>query len=675
MPTLLSSLDKDIAQTRLIAATEQMCLALQRASRSLYVRDAADFCCAIADETGRFVAYPQGIGVSGFLGLDVSSVVATVADREGLEPGDVILTNDPYLSDGLSTHLPDVHAIAPYFDRGRIIGYGWAFVHVSDVGGRVPSSVSVLNDSIFAEGMRIPPVKYVRGTTIDWGVESLLLANTRTPAANDGDLRAMLAALDTGRTRVAEVIGNHEPEAMASIGDYARTQTATRARRALGQLADGTYEFEDYLDNDGVSEIPLRVKVTATVEDGSVTLDFTGTDPQVEAALNVATFGRAHTWVVTRLFALIGTIDPDIPLNGGLMDVITMTAPLGSVLNPVPPAPVGVRHATTSRVNDVLSGALIQAAPAILPAASSGLVVPVVFAHDDGSGPSVHVVEPMVGGTGARLGADGIDGRDSGISNLSNNPVEIVEAGVGVRVLRYRLRPDSGGPGRWRGGCGLELEFEALTAGSLLARGLERLRFRPWGAEGGQPGLAAELIVNEDRDGETRLQIVDVYPLRAGDRVTLRTSGAGGYGDPFLRDPHAVLADVTSGLVGVDHARDTYGVDIREDGVDAKATVALRNGHIATTGWNPGSERARWSEVFETPALDALAERLVQVPIPERANARRTVVREVLTHLPDGFPVTAAGPAAVAAARARLAALIAELESGQIAENSRKLVN
>lgn len=665
MPTLLSSLDKDIAQTRLIAATEQMCLALQRASRSLYVRDAADFCCAIADVTGRFIAYPQGIGVSGFLGLDVSSVVTTVADREGLEPGDVILTNDPYLSDGLSTHLPDVHAIAPYFDGDRIIGYGWAFVHVSDVGGRVPSSVSVLNDSIFAEGLRIPPVKYVRRGSVDSGVEALLLANTRTPAANDGDLRAMLAALDTGRARAAEVVAEHEPEALASIGDYARTQTATRARRALAQLADGTYEFEDYLDNDGVSEIPLRVKVTVTVEDGSVALDFTGTDPQVEAALNVATFGRAHTWVVTRLFALIGTIDPDIPLNGGLMDVITMTAPLGTVLNPVSPAPVGVRHATTSRVNDVLSGALIQAAPAILPAASSGLVVPVVFAHDSGSGPSVHVVEPMVGGTGARLGADGIDGRDSGISNLSNNPVEIVEAGVGVRVLRYRLRPDSGGPGRWRGGCGLELEFEALTAGSLLARGLERLRFRPWGVEGGMPGVAAELIVNEGRDGEARLRIVDVYPLRTGDRVTLRTSGAGGYGDPFLRDPQAVMADVTSGLVSIAHACEAYGVVIGEDGVDNAATATLRGARAMRTGWDPGPERARWSEVFEPSANDALADRLSHLPIPQRAEARRTVVRQVLTQLPDDFPVLAADPAAVAAARARLTELIVELGSHQ----------
>ncbi len=651
---MLSAVEADIAQTRLIAATEQMCLALQRASRSLYVRDAADFCCAIADLTGMFIAYPQGIGVSGFLGLDVSAVVRDAASRERLEPGDVILTNDPYLSGGLSTHLPDIHAIAPYFDGAEIVAYGWAFVHVSDVGGRVPSSVSVMNDSIYAEGLRIPPVKYVRRGVIDQGIEALVLANTRTPEANDGDLRAMLAALEAGRARVAEVVARNGTGAMRRIGEYARTQTAARARRALSQLKNGRYEFEDYLDNDGISEIPVRIRVAVTIDDGSVLLDFTGTDPQVEAALNVATFGRAHTWVVTRLFALVGTLDPDIPLNGGLMDAIEMTAPYGTLLNPAPPAPVGVRHATTSRVNDVVSGALGQAAPGILPAASSGLVVPVVFADYQGTRQAVHVVEPMVGGTGARLGADGIDGRDSGISNLSNNPVEIIEAEVGVRILRYCIRPDSGGPGRWRGGCGLDLQFAALTDGFLLARGLERLRFRPWGVQGGLPGRPAELIVNEKTPAECRLRVVDVHQLQAGDLVTLRTSGAGGYGDPCLRDPAAVLADVTAGLVSAEHARDAYGVVVRDGLVDVTATARLRSGREPGTAWRPGPERARWSSVFEPAVLDELATRLAQLPIPRRAPARRALIRAVLRVLPDGFPVAEADARAISRARALL---------------------
>lgn len=664
---MISSLDIDIAQTRLIAATEQMCHTLQGASRSMYVRDAADFCCAIADTSGRFIAYPQGIGVSGFLGLDVSHAVAAVAKRDPLEPGDVILTNDPYLSRGLSTHLPDIHAIAPYFVDGEIVGYGWAFVHASDVGGRVPSSVSLLNDSIFAEGLRIPPVKYVRRGVIDPGIAAVIRANSRTPDANDGDLQAMVAALATGRERAHELTNRHGATALSVVGEYAISQTASRARRVLSQLADGSYDFEDYLDNDGVSDIPLRIRLRVTVRSGHLSLDFTGTDPQVEAALNVATFGTAHTWVVTRLFALVGTLDRDIPLNGGLMDVIDMTAPSGTVLNPVEPAAVGVRHATTSRVNDVLSGALIQAAPRVLPVASSGLVVPVVFSHHDGTRASVQVVEPMVGGTGARFGSDGIDGRDSGISNLSNNPVEVVEANAEVRLIRYGVRSDSGGAGRWRGGCGLELEFEALSNGALLARGLERLRFRPWGAEGGSAGLPAELIINEGREGEAQLRVIDVYPLNRGDRVTLRTSGAGGYGDPFTREPEAVLADVEAGLVSVAAAEALYGVAIVDDAVagggsqaviDVETTRRLRGAGTESAGWGFGLEREQWSSVFSPDALDRLARKLEDAPVSERAALKRSLISEVLTALPKGFPVERAEALQIENARALLDGLL-----------------
>lgn len=654
---MLSVLDKDIAQTRLVAAVEEMCLTLQRASRSLYVRETADFACAVADLTGTFVAYPQGIGVSGFVGLDISEAVRVVDEREGLEPGDVILTNDPYLSGALSTHLPDVHAIAPYFDGDRIVGYGWTFIHVSDVGGRVPSSVSVLNDSIFAEGLRIPPVKYVSRGEVVPGVDALLRANSRTPDANDGDLQAMLASLERGRARVADLVGEHGAGGFAQIGEHARAQTSVRARTALSRLADGEYTFADYLDNDAVSDVPLRIAVRARVEAGTVHLDFTGTDPQVESALNMVTQGRPHSWVLTRMFALIGTLDPDIPLNGGLMDVLTFESPRGTLLNAVAPAAVGVRHATVSRVNDVVSGALVQAAPHLLPAASSGLVVPVVFSPSSRETATVQVIEPMVGGTGARQGADGIDGRDSGISNLSNNPVEIVESSVGVRVLRYAVRRDSGGPGRWRGGCGLELEFEALEDGALLARGLERLRFRPWGFGGGQAGRATEMIVNEGRADERRLRVVDVVPLRTGDRVVLRTAGAGGYGHPFDRGTAEVVRDVLSGLVSVEQAQEVYGVLVEEGIVDEAATAARRAVRSAPTTWGMGSERDRWDEVFDSAGLDRLAAELQELPVAVRAARRRAVATQVLAHLPDGFPSVPAEPAQTA----RAAVLFTEL--------------
>ncbi|MEV7871606.1 hydantoinase B/oxoprolinase family protein [Streptomyces sp. NPDC088124] len=655
----------EIIGNKLGALTEEMCLTLQRTSRSLYVKETADFCCALAGPDGAFTAYPRGIGVSGFVGLDVRTAVDHVGP---LEPGDVIVTNDPYTSGGLATHLTDIQLIEPYFHDGEIIGYGWAFIHCSDIGGRVPSSLAPTNHEIYQEGLRIPPVKLLRAGEPSRDIAALLQANSRTPEANDGDLRAMLAALRTGRERLARVVAQHGAADVAAAHTDLVDHTADQATAALATLRDGTYRFTDYLDDDAVSPVPVRISVTATLDRGALHLDFTGTDPQVDAAFNIASHGRAHAWITTRVLALICTLDPGIPLNGGLIRPVTVTAPEGSVVNATPPAAVGIRHATASRVNDALGGALGLAAPEVMPAASSGLVVPVVVAESaPGGGQNVQVLEPMVGGTGARDGADGVDGRDSGISNLANNPVETVETEIGAEIVRYALRPDSGGPGRWRGGCGLELVFRVLGDDSrLLARGLERMRFRPWGTAGGGPGAPAELVINEGLPGERRYTKIDMVALRRGDTVTLRTSGAGGYGDPWTRDPGAVLADLGRGLVTERAAAATYGVAVTTgaDGrpvLDETATAELRRTPPAPPA-GAGPERAAWDAVHDTEAADRLVAALFRLPPSRRSTRRAAVHTAVLAALPAGFPVTAASAAEVAEARAVLDRRTAALE-------------
>ncbi|MEW1724194.1 hydantoinase B/oxoprolinase family protein [Streptomyces sp. NPDC093109] len=657
----------EIIGNKLGALTEEMCLTLQRTSRSLYVKETADFCCALAGPDGRFTAYPRGIGVSGFVGLDVRTAVEQAGP---LEPGDVIITNDPYTSGGLATHLPDIQLIEPYFHEGEIAGYGWAFIHCSDIGGRVPSSLAPTNHEIYQEGLRIPPVKLVRAGEPSRDIAALLAANSRTPEANDGDLRAMLAALRTGRERLARVIAQHGAADVAAAHTDLVDYTADKARAALAGLRDGTYRFTDYLDDDAVSPVPVRISVSVTLDRGALHLDFTGTDPQVDAAFNIASHGRAHAWITTRVLALICTLDPAIPLNGGLIRPVTVTAPEGSVVNARPPAAVGIRHATASRVNDALGGALGLAAPEVMPAASSGLVVPVVVAENaPGGGQNVQVLEPMVGGTGAREGADGVDGRDSGISNLANNPVETVETEIGAEIVRYALRPDSGGPGRWRGGSGLELVFRILGDDCrLLARGLERMRFRPWGSAGGGPGVPAELVVNEGRDDERRYGKIDMVALRKGDTVTLRTSGAGGYGDPWTRDAEAVLGDVRRGLVTVPAAARDYGVVIAAgaDGrvaLDAPATAALRLTPPAEPPHGAGPERAAWDAVHSTEAADRLIAALFGLTPSVRYARRAAVHTAVLAELPAGFPMVAGSDAQVTAARAVLKKLTEELET------------
>lgn len=658
---------RDIVTLKLRAASEEMCKTLQRTSRSLYVKETADFCCAIADTEGRFVAYPRNIGVSGFVGLNIKTAVDAAAESGPLRPGDVIITNDPYSTRGLATHLPDIQMIRPYFDGEEIVAYGWCFIHCSDIGGRVPSSISPTNDSIYAEGLQIPPVRIIREGTIDPDVERLVLRNTRTPEANRGDFQAMFAALETGSRRTTEILGQYGRLTLLETQTAVIEETAARTREALRVLTDGTYRFVDFLDHDGISTLPVRISVTITVRDGALDIDFTGTDPQVNSAFNIASQGTVHAWLTTRVLALVGTIDPEVHLNGGLIKDVTVTAPWGSLVNAERPAAVGVRHASSSRVNDTLSGALIQAASQVVPAASSGVVVPVVLSEQRPDGNVVQVLEPMVGGMGARYGADGVDGRDSGISNLSNNPVETVEAELSTTIHRYALRPDSGGPGQWRGGTGLELVFEVHASASLLTRGLERRVFRPWGYAGGRPGAQSELVINEGTEREQRFTAPDVVPIRPGDVVTLRTAGAGGYGPPFNRDPQAVLNDVESGLVNTESALRDYGVAITDGEVDQDATRSRRAQHTQPpgTGFDPGAESQRWQTVFPIDVYDEFVSALMEKSATERSALRERVLSDVVAQLPEKFPSIDAPEVAIARARSAFQEAVAHLRSSK----------
>ncbi|MGR3821811.1 MAG: hydantoinase B/oxoprolinase family protein [Salipiger marinus] len=631
----------EILGNKFASVTEEMCLTLQRTGRTLYVKETADFACALAGAEGRFFAYPRSIGVSGFVGLEcLPTIEAAVAACGALEPGDVILTNDPYRSTGLATHLPDLHMIEPYFHEGEIVAYGWCFVHCSDVGGRVASSISPVNTEIFQEGLRIPPLKLLRRGEMSPEVRLFLDANSRTPEANMGDIRAMLASLATGRRRVAQMLGQHGQTDLVAAQEALMAYAAGKAEAVLRRIPEGRYSFSDYLDDDAATRLPVRLSVTVEIRDGRVHLDFTGTDPQVATAMNIPSCGRPHAWLTLRMLALVQTLDRSAPLNAGLLRPLSITAPKGSLVNPEEPAATGVRHAAAIRVNDILNGAFGLALPDVLPAAASGTVIPIVMSEPKPSGGRmVQVIEPLIGGTGARHGHDGVDGRDSGISNLANNPVETVEAELGVEVLRYGLRPDSGGAGQWRGGCGMVLSFRVLTDGThILGRGMERLMFRPWGQAGGQPGLPGSLVVNEGCPRERRLGKIDVLEVNAGDIVTFRTPGAGGWGDPMARDPQAVLADLAAGFVTPDHARRAYGVVLCDGAVDNAATEALRRNAPASHGTVFGPEREAWDSIFGSALMDRLNAALLALPLARRQSRRREIYDTVLADLPSDFP-------------------------------------
>lgn len=638
----------EILSNKAIATAEEMGYALQRTGRTLYVKETADFGTALVKPDGKFFAYPAAIGVSGFIDLDCGPSIRAVKD---LAPGDVIVTNHPYASEGLATHTPDVHLIQPYFHEGKIICYGWSFIHITDVGGAVPSSISPRSREVYQEGFLIPPMKLVRAGEMNPDFLTLFLANCRTPDTNLGDIRAMLAALEVGRRRVMEMIAQHGLQTIVTAQHDIIEYTALRARAALRRLADGRYEFWDYLDDDLVTGIPLRIRLALTVKDGEAWIDYTGTDPQVMAAYNIPTGGRRHPWLTLKMVHFISTLDPTIPLNEGIFSPVHVHAPSGTIVNPTFPAATGVRHAAAIRVNETLAGALSKAAPDLLPACNGGVTIPVVLAEPTGANGqrNVIVVEPMIGGMGARKGHDGVDGRDSSISNLANNPLETVEGDAAIEVIDYAIRPDSGGAGQWRGGAGLVLTFRVLIEGAqVLGRGMERFRFQPYGAAGGRPGKSARTVLNLGGNDERELGKVDLLELKAGDVVTVMTPGGGGWGDPYRRDPAAVLSDLRRGFITAEAALRDYGVVMSGDAVDERATSARRaDAREAAGAFSFGLERDAWERVFDDARMNALIGALAGLPVSARQQERRRIMLAVV-------PELAADP------RASLATLLAD---------------
>jgi N-methylhydantoinase B len=622
----------EILLTNYAAIAEEAAQAVKRIGHTLYVTEAEDFAVALVGLDGKFFAYPREVGFLGFLDSDVLPTIESVPD---LQPGDVIATNHSYLSHGLCTHSPDMHLVAPIFHDGKIVAYSWSFAHMSDVGGSVPGSISATSTDIFQEGLLLPPVRLCRDDRIDETMLAILNANSRMPEKNLGDIRAMLSAHLILRERVREVIEKHGAETFVASQTELKSYAARRADTVLRKLKNGTYVFWDYLDDLPLSPLPVRFRIEMTVNDGHVHLDFTGTDPQTQAAFNIASNDRLNPYLSAELLNFIGSHDPDIPINAGILANVTATLPRGTIVNPIFPASVGSRGASVIRVADLLLGALYQAAPDMAPAACTGNGCPLTFIERsaDGMSQKVMVVQFATGGTGGSLERDGVDGRADGIMGVSNNPIETVEENGSLRILYYGVRPSSGGAGRWRGGAGLMLTLEATAPRcQVRLRGMDRFRFAPWGVAGGQPGERSRIILNIGREDEQELGKTEVVELEPGTTFTVMTAGGGGYGNPFERDPGAVLRDVELGMVTVESARDDYGVVLVEGSVDADATAALRErSQPRSQDISFGEDRTAFDAVFTDELLQRVDRILWNYPA-----SQRTIVRERL--LCDAFP-------------------------------------
>jgi N-methylhydantoinase B len=571
---VLDATTVEVIKGALIYVAEEMGIALRKSAYSPNIKERMDHSCALFDHRRRLVAQAEHIPVHlGSMAMAVQEGLRLFPGELG--SGDMLLLNDPYIS---GTHLPDLTLIAPIHHGGELIGYTANKAHHTDVGGRAPGSIAGDSTELYQEGLIIPPVRFVRAGAVDSEISGLIRSNVRTPEVQMGDMRAQIAANNTGIRRVKALIDEYGIEvlhgAMEAVMDYSES----RMRAEIRVIPDGIYEAEDWLEDSGTEDEPLRISATVTIDGDNIEFDFSGTSPQVAGPVN-APLGVTLAGV---FYTLISVTDPSIPVNDGCFRPLTLNIPEGCFLNPRRPAPVAGGNVETSQRNvDALMGAFAKALPDRVPAASQGTMNNVSIGGLRRDGSPWTFYETIAGGNGGRPNGDGVDGVHINMTNTMNTPIEALEAYLPLRFKAYRFRPDSGGPGMWRGGCGVERTWTLLSEGATLSLLGERHKIPPWGLQGGGPGALGEYVLLKRDGSKVILPSKCTVPIDEGDTLVIKTPGGGGYGNPFERPPTLVQEDVAHGLVSVESANRDYGVIIDPDSltVNIRATEALRKNH------------------------------------------------------------------------------------------------
>jgi N-methylhydantoinase B len=504
------AVELEILRTQLESVAEEMGSVLVRGAYSPNITERRDCSTALFDSEGRMLAQAEHIPVH--LGA-MPAAVDAVLDCEP-RPGDVFLLNDPFCG---GTHLPDVTLVSPLTHDGDIVAYAVSRAHHADIGGPTPGSMPAGAREMHAEGVRIPPVRYVDGGDHNEAIEALLLANVRDPDQRRADLRAQRGANERAGERLRELLADYGDRLLSAF-DAVIAYSRTRMERELAEIPDGTYRADDAMEGDGVTDEDIPVEVAVTVDGATVTVDFEGTAGQVAGNVNAPlSVARSAVYFVVRCVT-----DPEIPPNHGCYDPVTVDAPEGCLLNPRPPAAVvGGNVETSQRVADVVFAALTEPAPERVPAGGQGTMNNLVV----GSSEFVYY-ETIGGGAGATADSDGLSGVQVGMTNTLNTPVEALEAAYPLRVERYALRAGSGGRGRTRGGDGLvrSVTVETDATVSLLT---ERRRHSPRGVAGGEDGSPGRNRIGGQPVGAKVTRDID-----AGTTVTVETPGGGGYGTP-----------------------------------------------------------------------------------------------------------------------------------------------
>ncbi|MEE9262672.1 MAG: hydantoinase B/oxoprolinase family protein [Dehalococcoidia bacterium] len=570
---LVDPVTREVLQRRLTSIADEMQATLLRSAFSIIVKEGGDASSAVFDAQGQTVA--QALAVPMHLGSLTASVPGILKKHPTAEmqDGDVYIANDPYRG---GTHIPDITVMAPIFHGGEVVALGCTMAHHQDMGAITPG-VPATSTSIFQEGLNLPPLKLYAAGRPNETIHAVLRNNVRIPDIVLGDLGAQTAACNTGKARFLELVEEYGIDviraAINELQDYAERLT----RREISGIADGTYTFEDYMDNDGVDlDKRIKISVAVTIKGSQMEVDFSGTSPQVKGPYNIPPSGA----ITAASYAIRAVSELDIPNNAGYCRPINVITPRGTLVNPKPPAPVGARAATAARLVDTVLGAFARALPDRVIAASGGEPLNIFFGgFDPNSNKEFVGNEVSRSGLGARPTKDGVDVICTDIANRGSIPVEALEKDFPLRVVRYGLHNGSGGPGKYRGGLGLEKVYE-LTRGqnvTVTFRG-ERHYTSPWGLYGGLPGANAKAYVVCKGGKTEHIPSKRDFTMNAGDKLHIFTPGGGGYGDPLERDLALVLQDVLDARISPSAAEEDYGVviDLESEAVDLAKTRSLR---------------------------------------------------------------------------------------------------
>ena len=524
-PQWLDPIELAIFQSAVHSIAEEMGAALRRTALSPNIKERRDYSCAVFDSQGRVIAMGDHMPVHlGSMPMSVEAAIAAIH----FAPGDIAILNDPYAG---GTHLPDITMVLPVFVHSDTSPafYVANRAHHADVGGTFPGSMGPASE-IFQEGIRIPPVRIVRSGLVDREMLDLILLNVRTPKEREGDLQSQIGACRVGEQRTLELCDKYSPAKLQSLVEELLDYSERLVRAQLRTLPAGRFEAEDFLDDDGVTQAPIKIAAILQIdpEKEQIVIDFTGSSQQVTGSVNAV---RSIT-LSACFYMLRCLLQEDAPATAGILRPLTLITPEGTVVNALPPAPVaGGNVETSQRIVDVLLRALAQAVPSRVPAASAGTMSNLTIGGlDPRTNRQFTYYETTAGGTGARPGIDGIGGVQTHMTNSLNTPIEALEYAYPFRVRRYAYRNGSGGEGLYRGGDGLIREIDLLTDAhvTLLA---DRRKFQPYGLDGGGAGASGKATITpEDGSGQIELPGKCSRKLKKGDTLRLETPGGGGWG-------------------------------------------------------------------------------------------------------------------------------------------------